>query len=262
MSARAGLAGQVRPLAKRSVRRTLRSPPVVITGLVLPLFLYALNVGGISKAATRLQDFPTDNYAQFALGFTFVFCGIYAVTVAGSQLGEDLQTGFARRLSLSSTRSAAVLIGQLAGVTVYGVIQAIVFLAVGFAAGATVETGPLGVVVIILLSALYALSLGSLGILAAQATGSGEAVQGLFPILMISVFVSSANLPRNLIETDWFQTVATYNPISYLVEAPRSLLVSGWDGEALGLGISVAMAILFAALVNTALTMRTASVRR
>jgi ABC-2 type transport system permease protein len=253
---------QVRPLARRSVVRTLRTPAVVITGLVLPLFLYALNVGGISKGAERLQGFPTDSYATFALGFTFAYCGIYAVSVAGTQLGEDLRTGFARRLSLSSTRDVAVLVGQLGGVVVYAVIQALVFLAVGFAAGAHVEAGPAGAVVIVGFAALYALALGSLGIMMAQATGSGEAVQGLFPLLMISVFLSSASLPRDLIDADWFQTVATYNPISYIIEAPRSLLVTGWDAQALLLGLGIAVSILVAALVNTALAMRGASIRR
>jgi ABC-2 type transport system permease protein len=258
----ASLLSQVGPLAKRSVVRTLRQPAVVVTGLALPLFLYALNVGGISKGATRLQGFPTNSYETFALGFTFAYCGIYAVTVAGSQLGEDLRTGFARRLSLSSTSGAAVLFGQLAGVTVYAVFQGIVFLAVGLIAGAHVKAGVAGAIVLVGFAALYGLALGSIGIMAAQVTGSGEAVQGLFPLLMISVFVSSANLPRDLIKTHWFQTVATYNPISYIVEAPRSLLVSGWDGEALGLGLAIALAILFAALVNTSLAMRSASVRR
>lgn len=258
----ASLLAQVGPLARRSIVRTLRQPAVVITGLAFPMFLYALNVGGISKGAERLQGFPTDSYETFALGFTFAYCGIYSVTVAGTQLGEDLRTGFARRLSLSSTRGAAILIGQLAGVAVYAVFQALVFFAVGLAAGAHVEAGFGGALVILAFAVLYAVSMGAIGVMMAQATGSGEAVQGLFPLLMISVFLSSANLPRELIDADWFRAVATYNPISYLIEAPRSLLVSGWDAEALVLGAAVGGAILLAALVNTALTMRSASVKR
>ena len=259
---KASLFGQVGPLAQRSILRTLRKPPVVITGLAFPLFLYALNVGGISEGAENLQDFPTDSYETFALGFTFSYCGIYAVTVAGTQLGEDIRSGFARRLALSSTRGAAMLLGQLAGVTVFAVLQAVVFLAVGFVAGAQVEAGVGGMFAILAFAALYGMAMGSIGVLAAQATGSGEAVQGLFPLLMISVFFSSANLPRELIEADWFQTVATYNPLSYLIEAPRSLLISGWDAEAILLGLGVALSILLAGLVNTALSLRAASVRR
>ena len=54
------------------------------------------------------------------------------------------------------------------------------------------------------------------------------------------------SLPRDLIETDWFQTVATYNPVSYMIEGIRSLLITGWDAEALALGFGSAIVILIA----------------
>ena len=54
------------------------------------------------------------------------------------------------------------------------------------------------------------------------------------------LFLSSMVMPRNLIREIWFEKIATYNPMSYLVEAPRSLLITGWDGEALALGCGIA----------------------
>jgi ABC-2 type transport system permease protein len=68
--------------------------------------------------------------------------------------------------------------------------------------------------------------------------------------------MSSMSLPRDLIETDWFRTVATYNPVSYMVEALRSLLITGWDVEALALGFGCAFAILAAALTLASIAMR------
>ena len=73
--------------------------------------------------------------------------------------------------------------------------------------------------------------------------GTGEAVQGLFPVLFVFLFLSSMNLPRNLIEQDWFQTIATYNPVSYLIEGIRSLFITGFDGEALALGFGFSIVI-------------------
>ena len=67
---------------------------------------------------------------------------------------------------------------------------------------------------------LFALSLatcaafGAIGLFVGLRTGSGEAVQGLFPLMFILLFLSSASLPRDLIEQDWFQTAATLNPVS------------------------------------------------
>ena len=86
-------------------------------------------------------------------------------------------------------------------------------------------------------------------------TGSGEAVQGVFPLFFAALFLSSMSLPRNLIETDWFRTVATYNPVSYMLEAIRSLVIVGWDPEALALGFACAggMALIALAAASAAL---------
>ena len=62
-------------------------------------------------------------------------------------------------------------------------------------------------------------------------SGSGEAVQGFFPLFFVLLFLSSMSLPRPLIEQDWFRTIATYNPVSYLIEGIRSLIITGWDGR-------------------------------
>ena len=87
-------------------------------------------------------------------------------------------------------------------------------------------------------------------------------MQGLFPLLFVFLFLSSMALPRDLIETDWFQTVATYNPVSYMIEGIRSLLIIGWDAEALALGFGVALAILVARMLAAAtLRLRTRLVR-
>ena len=58
----------------------------------------------------------------------------------------------------------------------------------------------------------------------------------MFPLFFAALFLSSMAMPRNLIEIKWFQTAATLNPVSYLIEGIRSLIVIGWDAEALVLG--------------------------
>jgi ABC-2 type transport system permease protein len=140
-------------------------------------------------------------------------------------------------------------------------MQACVFLAVGLAAGAGFAAGLLGVPVLLALSMLITLGFGSIGALAALRTGSGEAVQGLFPLLFVLLFLSSNALPRNLIETDWFRTIATYNPVSYLIEAIRSLLITGWDAEALALGFGCAIAIAVVGVAASSRALRTRMLR-
>ena len=114
---------------------------------------------------------------------------------------------------------------------------------------------------ILALSLTMSLGFGSLGAFVALRTGSGETVQGMFPLFFVLLFLSSNALPRNLIETDWFRTIATYNPVSYLLEAIRSLLITGWDGEALALGFGFAGVIAVAGLALSARALRSRMVR-
>ena len=75
------------------------------------------------------------------------------------------------------------------------------------------------------------------GIWIALRTGSGEAVQSQFPLLFFFMIISSMNLPRNLIEVNWFRDASqSFNPVSYMIEALRSLVIEGWNMQALALG--------------------------
>jgi ABC-2 type transport system permease protein len=247
---------QVLLLARRSVLRTARQPANVVFPLVFPLLLLAVNAGGLD-AATRLPGFPTDSFVAFALAIPFIQGALFATMNAGTDLARDIQTGFLNRLALTPMRGVALLAGQLGGVLTMGVIQALVYLGVGLAVGVRLESGPLGVLVLLAFAILVSVGFGALGAFAALRTGSGEAVQGLFPLFFVFLFLSSMNMPRNLIEIDWFRFVATANPVSYLIECVRSLIITGWDGEALALGFGIAAAITVVALTLASVSLST-----
>ncbi len=251
---------QVRLLARRSVVRTLRQPANVAFPLVFPLLLLAVNSGGLDSA-TELPGFPTESFVAFALAIPFIQGALFATMNAGTDLARDIQTGFLNRLSLTPMRGIAVLAGQLGGVVTMGLLQAAVYLAAGLAVGVRLESGVPGILVLFVFSALVALGFGSLGAIAALRTGSGEAVQGLFPLFFVFLFLSSMNLPRNLIEIDWFRAVATANPVSYLIECVRSLVITGWDAQALALGFGIALAIAVVGLTLAAAALRTRMTR-
>jgi len=188
----------------------------------------------------------------------FVQGALFATMNAGTDLARDIQTGFLNRLSLTPIRGSALLGGTLAGIVVIGIGQAIFYLAVGLAFGVDFAAGPAGVAVLLLFAALVALGFGAIGSFLALRTGSGEAIQGFFPVFFVFLFISSMNTPRNLIAVDWFRALATINPVSYLLECVRSLVITGWDWEALGLGFGIATVIGIVAitLASWALTRR------
>ena len=140
-------------------------------------------------------------------------------------------------------------------------LQSVCYLLVGVASGVGIASGLGGAVVVVLLSILIAFGFAGLGTFLALRFGSGEAVQGFFPLLFVFVFLSSASLPRNLITVHWFQTVATYNPVSYLIEGIRSLIITGWDAEALALGFGFALLLAIASLGLSCVAMANRMVR-
>jgi ABC-2 type transport system permease protein len=242
-----GFADQVYVLGRRSVLRTLRQPANVVAPLLFPMFLLAVNSGGL-KAETKLPGFPTDSFVAFALAVPFIQGALFATMNAGTDLARDIQTGFLNRLSLTPMRGIAVLAGQLGGAVVLGVAQVAVYLGVGLAVGVRPASGVLGVLVLFVFALFVTLAFGALGAFAALRTGSGEAVQSLFPAFFVFLFISSMNIPRNLIEQTWFRDLATLNPVSYLLECVRSLIITGWNAEALALGFGITGAITIVAL--------------
>jgi ABC-2 type transport system permease protein len=251
---------QVGALARRSVVRTLRQPAMVVPSIVFPLMLLSINSSGL-ESATMLPGFPTDSYLQFALAITFVQGALFSAMSAGTNVATDIENGFMNRLALTPLRRVALMLGQLAGIVALGSIQALTFLIVGVAFGAGFETGVAGAVVIVGFSLLISLGFGCIGAFVALRAGNGEAVQGIFPLFFAALFLSSMSLPRNLIETDWFRTVADWNPVSYMLECIRSLMIEGWDAEALALGFACAGGIALIALVASASALRTRMVR-
>ena len=183
-------------MARRSVLQTLRQPAMVIPPVLFPLILMGINVSGLD-AATNIPGFPTDSYLDFAIAFPFIQGSLFASINAGSSIARDVETGFLNRLALTPMRRSAMLLGQLTGVLVVSLIAGLIYLAVGFAAGLHVESGFWGVIVLLVLAMLIALAFASLGAFIGLRTGSGEAVQGVFPLFFVFLFLSSSSLPRD-----------------------------------------------------------------
>jgi ABC-2 type transport system permease protein len=249
------LARQVALIARRSIVRTLRQPASVIPPLSFPLLLMAVNSQGL-QAATSLPGFPSDSFLDFFLPFSFMQGALFAASTAGTDLARDVDTGFLNRLALTPMRGLALIVGQLGGAVVMGAIQALVYLGVGLAFGVRFETGLAGVAVLFVLAVLIALGWAGAGVLLALRTGSGEAVQSQFPILFFLLFISSMNLPRDMIEIEWFRIAATLNPVSYMIEGLRALIIDGWDAQALALGFGFALGLVVVSLGASAVALR------
>jgi ABC-2 type transport system permease protein len=243
----AKVVAQVWAVAGRSVTRTLRQRRLLILPIAFPLILFGIN-GSSLASADHLHGFPPVSYRAFDLAVPFLLGGMLIAVTAGTDLAQDIESGFLNRLALTPLRPSALLLGQLGGAITVAAFQAVLYLVIGLATGIGIAAGVLGATVLLALSILIAVAFAGLGTLLALRLGSGEAVQGIFPVLFTLFFLSSAFLPRNLIRVRWFHDVATYNPLSYLVEGLRSLIITGWDTRALALGFGIAASIAVVSL--------------
>jgi ABC-2 type transport system permease protein len=217
----------------------------------------AVNAAGL-QASTDLPGFPTDSFLAFALAVPFIQGALFSTMNAGTDLARDIQTGFVNRLSLTALRDWALLSGQLTGVVVLGVVQAVFYIAVGLVVGVDFAAGVGGIAVLLVFALVVSLAFGAVGAYLAFRTGSGETVQAMFPVLFVFLFISSMNAPRDLIAVDWFRIAASLNPVSYMIECVRSLIIDGWDAQALalGFGLVAVVGVVFLALASRALRLR------
>jgi len=251
---------QIGSIARRSIVRTLRQPGALAPTIIFPLMLFAVYSAG-AETAEKLPGFPDVDYTEFAFAVPFMHVALFATGIAGTDMARDIESGFLQRLALTPIGGVSLLIGQVAGAAVMGLIAASAYVVTGLIVGVDVAAGIGGWVILIALSVCISFAFAGLGLAIAVHAGNAEAVQGAFPLLFATFFLSSFALPRPLIEVDWFRAVATANPVSYLLEGERSLIIVGWDAPALALGFGLSALIAGLALMISARLLRTRLVR-
>ncbi len=244
MGALAANARVVAALGRRSILQTARRPQLAAPLLVFPTLLLAIQTGG----AGRSVDLPGFPEVESFLAFMLAGAMVQSVLLAGNSgaiaLALDIEMGFTDRLFAAPISRFGVVLGRLSGTAAMGAFTAVWFLAIGFIFGVTIEEGALGVIWIIVLVAASALAFG--GIVASIALYSGKAsvVQGLFPLVFVVLFLSSAFFPANLM-LDPAGAIAEYNPFSFIVEGIRQPIIGEFElsdqlkavGAVAGLGL-------------------------
>jgi ABC-2 type transport system permease protein len=155
---------------------------------------------------------------------------LLAGNTGGIALAIDIEMGFTDRLFAAPIPRFAIVLGRLAGTAALGAFAAIWFLAIGLIFGAPIETGALGALWAILLVTLAAIALGGIGTAIALRTGNASIVQGLFPLVFVVLFLSSAFFPQELL-VEPAKTIAQYNPLSFIVDGLRDPIISSFSAS-------------------------------
>jgi ABC-2 type transport system permease protein len=238
---------QIGILARRSVLAAIRQVPIWIPGMIFPLMLAAVNSAAFQRA-TDLPLFPdVDSFLDFLLPATMLQGVMFAAVNSGSDLALDIEDGFFERLLASPVWRPSILLGRLAGGAVIAGIQAVIFGAIFALFGSTVAAGIPGIAVLILLAMLMGVGIGGFAAAVGVRTGSQEVVQNSFPLIFTLLFLSSAFFPTELM-TGWYQTLAEANPITWMLDAARHLVIEGWSWREVATCLGVALGICVVAV--------------
>ena len=247
---------QTGALAWRSVLGTLRTPQALFPSLFFPLVLMAIFTGSFGNAPGTIPGFPpVRSFLDFALAGAVIQGILIGGTSAGAAFAQDIEGGFFDRLVASPVSRFAILTGRLGGGVALAMTQTVLFVSIGVIFGARIEGGVSGVAILLVLACLMAIAVSGLGVVLALRTGSAEAVQGTFPLFFALLFFSSAFFPRETM-TGWFRTVADVNPISYLVEAMRGLVIDGVAPRPTLIGLGVVIGLAAAAVTASYVAFR------
>jgi len=249
-------------MSRRSVVNLWRQPQTWIPSLAFPLLFAALNTAALGKVPGQLARFqgihpfgPNDSFLDFLFVATLTQGVLFGALSGGSEMAQDIESGFFDRLVTTPVARAAILIGRLAGSATLGAIQAVFFMTVFLAFGARIQGGVAGALVLPIAAALLSVGIGGLACAMAIRTGSVEAVQGAFPLLFISLFVSSAFFPTALMK-GWYKAVATHNPLSSMINGMRHQVLIGFDAGEAARAILVPGALVVVAIGLCLVTLR------
>jgi ABC-2 type transport system permease protein len=240
-----GVGHDVLTIAGRAIRAVPRDAEVIIPPIFIALFFFLVNVATLSNLTqSNIAGF---DYEAFQMP-TAILLGVTGVSRAGAVV-LDVQSGYFDRLVLTPVRRFAILFGHMVADIAVACALTVPILITGFALGVRFETGPLGIVFFIALAGAWSLAFAGFGYAIALKTGNPSAVNTSFLLFFPFLFLTSSYVPRDEL-SGWLDTVAGWNPVTYLLEGMRSLVMEGWDAEAL---VEAAVAVGIVAVVSMSL---------
>ncbi len=251
----AGFVGDLRTVAIRALRAVPREPESIVPALIIPVFFYVVNVGALSRVSENAYGL---NFKAFQLPVAIIFA-VTGISRA-STLVTDIQGGYFDRLCVTPVRRLALLLGLMVADIAVVIALCIPVLLLGFAYGVRFETGPLGVLMFVLMAGAWGLVFTGFPYAIALKTGNPAAVNTSFILFFPFAFLTTAFQPKQAL-SGWLKTVATYNPVTYLLAGLRSLISTGWDGTEL-LKALAAIAVVGTVSISLALAALRGRVRR
>ncbi len=241
-------------LARRALRNVLRRPQFLAPLVIFPSLLLAVNVGGLSRS-TQLPGFPKAPFLDFQLAAAITQSLLLGGVSAGIAVALEIEGGFFDRLACAPIPRVAIVLGRLAAATAIAFVQVTYFLALGLIFGAHIRGGVPGALLAVAIGGLAGMGFGGIGVMLALRAKNASTVQGIFPLVFVVLFISSAFFPRNLLSSP-AKEIARYNPLSYVADGIRSPIIHSVDWTPILQGFLAAGGIAVVATTLSVLALR------
>jgi ABC-2 type transport system permease protein len=246
----AGVVHDLASIAGRALRAVPRDMAAVVPPVLIALFFFVVNIATLQRLTEATPGF---DYTAFQMA-TAILLGVTGVSRAGS-LVLDVQDRYFDRLLLTPVRRTAILLGHMAADVAVAAALTVPIIILGLILGVRFTGGPIGIVVFMAIASLWSLAFAGFGYAIALKTGNPAAVQSSFLLFFPFLFLTSSYVPRNQL-SDWLHTVAGFNPVTYILDGLRSLVLANgvqWDQLAKALVAiavvgAISMSMCFAAL--------------
>jgi ABC-2 type transport system permease protein len=241
-------------LARRALLNALRRPQFLAPLVIFPSLFLAVNVGGLHRS-TQLPGFPqVHGFLDFQLAAAITQSLLLGGISQGIAAALDIEGGFFDRLAAAPIPRVAIVLGRLGAAGVIAAIQVTYFLILGLIFGAHVAGGVPGALLVLLIGMTAGTGFGALGVALALRAKSAATLQGIFPLVFVILFISTAFFPRNLLEAP-IDAIARYNPLSYLADGIRNPIIHAIAAKPVleGLAAGAAITGVAAALAVVAL---------
>ncbi len=224
------LASGTTALTVRALRQSLRQPWTEIGNLLIPVFFFLISIGGLSTVAR--QAFHVEDYGGFSLPVAVLQCVAGVASISGIAVVTDIEKGYFDKLLITPMPRLALVLSRMFVDAIRSGFFVFLILIFGLLMGADIQSGFRGFIAILALGMLFGLAYSGIGIGVALLTGNAQTAQVGFLLFFPLMFLAPTFVPRELFEP-WMQALASLNPVTYMIEGLRELVLMGWNTESL-----------------------------
>ena len=242
-------------LARRALLNALRRPQFLAPLVIFPSLFLAINVGGLERT-TDLPGFPeVEGFLDFQLAAAITQSLLLGGVASGIAVALDIEGGFFDRLVASPIPRIAIVLGRVLAAAAIAVLQIAYFIVLGLVFGAEIQGGVLGVLLVFAIGIVAGTGFGAIGVMLALRARNASTVQGIFPLVFVVLFISSAFFPEDLLSSP-ADVIAAYNPLSYIAEGMRQPIAFANEAGPVLEGLAAAAGVTAAAIGLSVLALR------